>query len=162
NEPQSDKALIPLLQEMGASINVEGDRLIIRGGKTLKGIDIDANDFPDLIPALCVIATQAVGKTHIYNVAQARIKETDRIHSMSAGLSKMGAKIETTHDGMTLWHSTLHGSHVEGFGDHRTVMALCVAGLLASGKTVVSDAEVVNKTFPLFIEEMKLLGANFI
>lgn len=160
NEPQGDKALIPLLQEMGADITIEEDRLIICGGKMLKGIDIDANDFPDLIPALSVIATQATGKTHLTNVAQARIKETDRIHSMSEGLTKMGARIETTEEGMTIWKSTLRGTHVKGFGDHRTVMALCVAGLLATGETIVDDADAVNKTFPTFAEKMILIGAK--
>lgn len=160
NEPQGDKALIPLLQEMGADITIEEDRLIIHGGKTLKGMDIDANDFPDLVPALSVIATQATGKTRLTNVAQARIKETDRIHSMSEGLTRMGARVETTEDGMTIWQSKLCGAHVEGFGDHRTVMALCVAGLLATDKTIVDDADAVNKTFPTFVEKMSLIGAK--
>jgi 3-phosphoshikimate 1-carboxyvinyltransferase len=160
NEPQGDKILIQLLQEMGANITIEKDRLIIRGGKKLKGMDIDANDFPDLIPALSVIATQATGKTRLINVAQARIKETDRIHSMSVGLTRMGARVETTEDGMTIWQSTLNGAHVKGFEDHRTVMALCVAGLLATGETAVDDADAVNKTFPTFIEKMKLMGAK--
>jgi 3-phosphoshikimate 1-carboxyvinyltransferase len=160
NEPQSDKALIPILQQMGADLVIEDDQLTIHGGKPLTGIEIDANDFPDLIPALAIIASQAAGKTRIYNVAHARIKETDRIHSMAEGLTAMGAMVETFADGMTIWQSQLKGANIKGFGDHRTVMSLSIAGLLATGETVIDDAEAINKTFPGFVEVMRDLGAE--
>ena len=134
--------------------------LIIEGGHPLKGIKIDADDIPDLLPALAVIGTYASGKTELTNVRQARIKETDRIHSMSEGLSRMGAKVEVHEDGMTLYPSRLHGATVKGYNDHRTVMALAVAGLRAEGQTQIGDAEAVNKTFPNFVSLMQSLGAD--
>jgi len=124
------------------------------------GIKIDANDIPDLLPVLAVIGTAAFGKTEIVNVAHARIKETDRICSMANGLARMGAKIIEQPDGLTLYQSQLHGAQVKGFGDHRTMMALSVAGMIAHGETIIDDCESINKTFPSFVSMMKSIGAK--
>ncbi len=159
-DPQGDKQLIYILQKMGADITIESTRLIIHGGKPLTGLKIDANDMPDLLPALAVLGTQALGKTEIYNVKQARIKETDRIHSMTEGLTRMGAHIEEQADGMVVYQSKLKGAFVHGYDDHRTVMSLSIAGLLAEGETRIDDAEAIQKTFPTFVEIMRDLGAN--
>ncbi len=157
---QGDKRLIEILKKMGADIKISKTKIIITGGKQLTGISIDANDIPDLVPALAIVATKARGKTKIYNVAQARLKETDRIRSMSLGLRRMGARVEEHKDGLTVYESELHGASVRGFNDHRTVMAFTVAGMLAEGKTTISDAEAVNKTFPKFFRSIKSLGAK--
>lgn len=159
-DPQGDKRLVNILQAMGADIAVKSDRLIIRGGNNLTGIKIDANDIPDLLPTLAVVGTAAQGKTKIINVRQARIKETDRIHSMTEGLSRLGAHVEEYEEGMTIYQSQLIGNYVQGFDDHRTVMALALAGMLAEGETRIDNAEAINKTFPTFIEIMKSLGAK--
>lgn len=157
---QGDKRLISILQEMGADIEIENENIRIKGNKTLTGMRIDANDIPDLVPALAVIATQATGKTEIYNVMQARIKETDRIHSMAEGLRQMGARVEEHEDGMTVYQSSLQSAFVKGYGDHRTVMAFIVAGIVARGTTVISDGDAISKTYPKFVETMQALGAN--
>ncbi len=159
-DSQGDKRLVLLLQEMGADIVIEPTKLIIQGGKTLRGIKIDANDIPDLLPTLAVIGTQVEGKIEIYNVKQARIKETDRIHSMTEGLRSLGAHIDEFDDGMTVYKSRLQGGKVKGFGDHRTVMALSIAGLLSTHKTIIEDSEAIHKTFPDFVKIMQSLGAN--
>ncbi len=159
-DAQGDKRLVTILQEMGAEIMIERKKLRIKGNKALRGIRIDANDIPDLVPALAVIATQATGKTEIYNVAQARIKETDRIRSMTEGLRKMGARIEEHPDGMTIYQSSLQGASVDGYDDHRTVMALTVAGMIAQGTTTIANGKAVNKTYPKFVTTMQSLGAN--
>jgi len=159
-DSQGDKKLISILQDMGADIDIMADRILIRGGKKLTGIKIDANDIPDLVPTLAVIGTHATGKTEIYNVRQARIKETDRIHSMTSGLSRLGGKIDEHPDGMTVYQSKLSGNRVNGYDDHRTVMALSIAGLLADGSTTIKDSEAINKTFPSFVEIMQSLGAK--
>lgn len=160
NEPQGDKELINILKNMGADISIESNRLIIQGGKPLTGITIDAKETPDLLPTLAVIGTFASGETHIRNVAHARIKETDRIHSMTEGLSRLGAHVIEHADGITLCKSQLKGNSVQGYGDHRTVMALSLAGMLAEGTTLIDDLESINKTFPDFVQLMKSLGAK--
>lgn len=160
DDPQGDKKLIDILKSMGADIEIQENHLIIRGGKPLTGLRIDANDIPDLLPTLAVLGTYAQGKTEIINVAHARIKEADRIKSMSEGLRKLGAKIEEHEDGLTIYQSKLKGVLVDGFDDHRTVMALSIAGLLASGVTVVTTAEAINKTYPGYVQDMQKMAAQ--
>ncbi|MCX7114830.1 MAG: 3-phosphoshikimate 1-carboxyvinyltransferase [Gammaproteobacteria bacterium] len=158
--PQGDKRLVPILQDMGAAIDITASGLIIEGGRVLQGVSIDANDIPDLLPTLAVIGTYAQGKTHIRNVSQARLKETDRIHSMTEGLTRLGAGIEEYADGMTVYQSLLQGAKVQGYHDHRTVMALAIAGMCAIGVTLIENSEAINKTFPTFISLMQTLGAK--
>ncbi|MCD6038929.1 MAG: 3-phosphoshikimate 1-carboxyvinyltransferase [Gammaproteobacteria bacterium] len=159
-DAQGDKRLLSILQEMGADIIIKPEELFIYGGKKLSGIKINANDIPDLLPTLAVLGTYAAGKTEIYNVRQARIKETDRIHSMSEGLARLGAKIDKYEDGLTIHQSRLTGEKVKGYGDHRTVMALAIAGMVAEGVTIIEDGESINKTFPMFVQTMQSLGAK--
>ncbi len=159
-DPQGDKRLVEILQSMGAEITVNPHSLIIKGGTRLQGIDIDGNDIPDLLPTLAVIGAAASDKTTIRNVTQARIKETDRIHSMAQGLSRLGAIVEEYTDGIRVYQSPLKGNLVEGFHDHRTVMALTLAGLLAEGQTHITGAHAVAKTFPQFFSLMQSLGAD--
>ncbi|PIQ69087.1 MAG: hypothetical protein COV91_00565 [Candidatus Taylorbacteria bacterium CG11_big_fil_rev_8_21_14_0_20_46_11] len=158
--PQGDKELVTILQKMGADIRIEGDTLTITGGKELTGMTIDANAIPDIVPTLAVIGTQATGTTEIVNVANARLKETDRLRSMTEGLSEMGGDITEHTDGLTVRKSVLHGASVKGYNDHRTVMALSLAGMLADGETLIDTAEAINKTFPNYVEMMRSLGAK--
>jgi len=160
NDTQGDKQLIEIIQRMGGNIAFDGSDIMIHGSKFLNGVRIDASNIPDLLPTLAVLGTAASGKTEIINAKQARLKETDRIHSMTEGLTRMGARIEESNDGMTIYSSKLSGASVKGYQDHRTVMALSLAGLLAEGKTVIDDAASIHKTFPEFVTHMKSLGAN--
>lgn len=159
-DPQGDKRLVTILQDMGADITIEPNNLIIQGGKPLQGIKVDANDIPDLLPTLAVIGTQAMGKMEIINVRQARLKETDRIHSMTEGLKLLGAKVDEHEDGLTVYQSKLYGAKVKGYDDHRTVMALSIAGMFADNSTIIDDAEAINKTYPTYVETMRAIGAK--
>lgn len=159
SDAQGDKRLVSIVKEMGADVSVDGATLIIHGGRDLSGMKIDCNDIPDLVPALSVIATAAKGVTELVNVPQARLKETDRIHSMATELSKMGARITELEDGLRIEQSELTGTSIHGWDDHRTVMALAVAGLIARGETAVDTSESVSKTYPNFVRDMQALGA---
>ncbi len=160
DDPQGDKRLVSILRQMGADITVEGTDLVIKGGKPLKGTTIDCGDIPDMLPTLAVIGTQAEGKTTLFNVANARIKETDRIKSMASELEKMKAKVEEKESSLVIYESKLYRARVHGYSDHRTIMALAVAGLLADGETIIDTAEGINKTFPNFADMMRSIGAN--
>lgn len=160
SDKQGDKRLVEILLEMGADIFVKENSLEIRGGKALKGGKIDANDIPDLVPTLAVVGTVCEGGMEIFNVRHARIKETDRIFSMSDNLKKMGATILEKEDGLVIERSNLKGNLLKGFDDHRTVMALSIAGLIAEGKTKIDSAKSIKKTFPAFVDLMNSLGCN--
>ena len=155
SDVQGDKGVFTLLEKMGAQVTVEPDGVGIKGAP-LRGIEMDLDPMPDAICAMAVAGCFAEGETRIVNVPQARLKETDRIAVMAAELKKMGADIEELSDGLVVRKSTLHGAAVDGHHDHRVIMALAVAGLLAEGKTEIAGAEAVSVTFPDF---PKLIGA---
>jgi 3-phosphoshikimate 1-carboxyvinyltransferase len=138
---------------------VSGGGIVVRRAE-LQGCELDLNNTPDALPAISVLGCFAKGETTIRNVAHARIKETDRIRVMTEELSKMGARIREAEDGMFIEHSELSGANLDGHGDHRVVMALSLAGLIAEGRTTIETAEAIRATFPNYIEVMKSLGAN--
>ena len=159
DDTQGDKRVVNILKDMGANIDITKEGIKIKGGN-LRGMEIDMNDIPDALPAMSVVGCIAEGKTILRNVPQARIKETDRIAVMREELSKMGADIEELPDGLIIRKSKLRGAKVSSHGDHRAVMSLSVAGLIAEGRTEIESAEAVNITFPDFINLMKNSGAK--
>jgi 3-phosphoshikimate 1-carboxyvinyltransferase len=117
-------------------------------------------DTPDALPAMAVAGCFAQGKTTIRNVANARLKETDRISVMAKELGHLGAKVEELPDGLIVHESALKGGPVRSYGDHRVVMSLAVAGLAISGQTEVDRAEAVEVTVPNFVDLMQKIGAR--
>ena len=158
-DTQGDKAVVGMLGQMGAKIESGDDFVRVHGG-SLKGIDLDLNATPDALPAMAVAGCFASGTTRIHNVAQARIKETDRIAVMTRELRALGADIEEQPDGLIVRESALNGGTVHGHDDHRIVMAMVVAGLRAKGPIVVDSAEAMRVTFPSFAALMQSLGAS--
>ena len=158
-DTQADKAVMDYLKKMGADIRM-GKEGIVVNKSVLSGCELDLNNTPDALPAISVLGCYAGGKTVIKNVAHARIKETDRIRVMAEVLNRMGAHVEEKEDGMVIAHSELHGAHVHGYHDHRVVMALSLAGMIASGRTVIDTAEAVGVTFPDYTDIMKKIGAK--
>ncbi len=159
SDPQGDKGVFDVLKAMGAEVIIEGTTATVSAQK-LVGTTIDLNSMPDALPALSVLATQAEGETHIVNVAQARIKETDRIAVMCKELTKMGADIEEREDGLVIRKSSLVGAKVEGHDDHRIVMALTLAGFVAQGITTIDTAEAASVTYPTFKEDFTAIGGT--
>ena len=153
-DSQGDKAVVHILKEMGCHIEIGIDFIKIKG-RPLKGCELDLNDTPDALPALAVTACFADGETKIFNVPQARLKETDRIAVMKMELEKMGADIEELPDGLLIKGSssgTLTGTNVSGHKDHRIIMSLAVAALASQGETTIDDTSAVSITFPNFFE----------
>jgi 3-phosphoshikimate 1-carboxyvinyltransferase len=158
-DTQGDKLVFSLLEHMGLKIEYRESSVIVKAGQ-LKGMEIDMNSIPDALPIMAVIGCYATGETHLRNVAHARFKECDRIRAITTELKKMGANIEELPDGVRVRQSRLRGCRVHGYDDHRLVMALAVAGLGASGNTVVDTAEAVGVTYPSFVKDMQQLAAN--
>jgi len=161
-DPYGDKQVISVLQDMGADITIDGNSLTARTSK-LHGIEIDMNNLPDQVPTIAVAACFAKGKTVIKNAITARWKECDRIAAVCKELSKMGANVIETEDGLIIdqdgtWK--LKAAHLDGYYDHRMVLALAIAGMQVEGETLISDAEMVEKSFENFIPDMIKVGAN--
>ncbi len=160
-DAQGDKELISLFQNMGARIEWEAcnKTLHIKKGGRLKGTKVDINHFIDALPILAVVACFAEGETHIYNGAIARQKECNRIHCIATQLQKMGAEISEKEDGLWIKNSSLKGTEVHSFHDHRMAMSLAVAALGSEGETRISSVDCISKTFPTFLHDFNLLGA---
>jgi len=158
-DTQGDRAVVEYLQAFGADVVIEPDSVRVSAGG-LRGCAIDLNATPDALPMMAALACFAEGTTHLLNVPQARIKETDRIAVMRAELSKMGARIEELPDGLVVHESALHGAEVDGHGDHRVVMALAVAATAAQGDTRIRGYEAVTVTFPEFAATLQGIGGD--
>lgn len=165
DDKQGDSKIVEFLQNMGADIKVDipNNRLKVKGGNELRGISIDCSNNPDTVPILSVVGCIAKGVTTLENVAGVRAKETDRIFVMEEALTKMGAKIETEHNKMTIYGGKpLKGGLLDSYNDHRIAMALSIAGLFAEGETIVKNPECVSVSFPNFYEKMNHIGAGFV
>ena len=117
-----------------------------------------AAEMIDELPVLAVAATQISGTTVISGAAELRVKESDRLATMEAGLSAMGADIEARDDGWVITGPRrLDGARVDSGGDHRVAMALAVAALVADGKTEIEGAECVEISYPGFFDHLEYL-----
>lgn len=162
-DPYGDKQVIYILQKMGADLKIEKDCLTAKSSQ-LHGIEVDMNALPDQVPTIAVAACFAKGKTVIKNALTARWKECDRISAVANELKKMGAKITEKEDGLIIHQDgswKLKGAEVNGYYDHRMVMAFSVAGLGCDGETIISDAQMLKKSFDSYIPEMIKAGANY-
>jgi 3-phosphoshikimate 1-carboxyvinyltransferase len=159
---QGDREIVDILQEMGASVKVGDDSVEVEG-EQLVGVDIDAKDIPDLVPVCAVLGCYAEGRSLIYNAERLRYKESDRLESISSELKKMGADIKVNEDGLTInGGGRLHGATVDPHNDHRIAMACAVAALGARGKTKIQNVECINKSYPQFFSDLRVLGANVV
>ena len=158
-DSQGDKAVVTMLESMGVRIKTGPDYVRVCGG-CLTGAELDLNATPDALPALAVAGCLATGETRLVNVPQARQKETDRISVMCTELKKLGADIEELPDGLVIRESALSGGNVNGYDDHRVVMAMAVAGLRSRNPVSVDAAEAMAITFPTFVDLMNALGAR--
>ncbi len=148
---QGDKRILEVLSEMGCSVEWNGMSVTVTGPGALKGGEYDINDIPDALPILSVVACFSKERTIFRNVAQARIKETDRISVMKTELERMGADITEMPDGLVInGKGGLNGGSVSGHGDHRIIMALSVAGTRSVNETEIDDTRAVAVTFPTF------------
>jgi len=158
-DSQGDKAVVGVLREMGAKIDVGPDGVVARSG-ALAGRTIDCNDFVDQFPLLAVVGACAEGQTVLTNAEVCRHKECDRIAETAKALKVMGASVEERPDGLVVRRSRLRGANLDAKSDHRMAMTFTVAGLVADGLTRVAGVECVKKTFPDFVHQMQGIGAD--
>lgn len=157
---QGDKAAAELFARFGAQLRWEADGLRVSGGQ-LQGIEADASQVPDLVPALAATAALAQGVTRITGAARLRLKESDRLAAMAQGLHRLGCRVEELPDGLVI-HGTklLQSGCVNGCNDHRIVMAFAMAALRSGGPVEISDAQSVGKSYPHFFDDFIQLGGN--
>ena len=169
--------LIETLLEMGASIAIENERtsggerigdLVVRSSQ-LKGVDVPPDRAPAMIdeyPILAVAASFAEGRTIMRGLEELRVKESDRLAAIAAGLKANGLTTAETHDTLTVegrgQDGVPGGARVATHLDHRIAMSFLVMGFAAKDAVTVDDTAMIATSFPEFETLMRDLGADFV
>lgn len=149
---QGDVAFVDVLARMGCRIFEDENALGVEGPPVgqLAGVDVDLNAMPDTAQTLAVAALFARGPTRIRNVANLRIKETDRLAALQNELQRLGARVELTSDGLSVDPpAQITPARIATYDDHRMAMSFALAGLRCEG-VIIADADCVSKSFPDF------------
>ncbi|MBM6405236.1 3-phosphoshikimate 1-carboxyvinyltransferase [Phycicoccus sp. CSK15P-2] len=138
-----------VLDMMGAEVLLDRSGLTVTGGGSILGVDVDLHDSSELTPVVAALCALADGPSIIRGVAHVRGHETDRLAALHTELTRLGAGVEETDDGLRITPEPLRGRTFRTYADHRMVMAAAVLGLVVPG-VVVEDVGTVAKTMPEF------------
>jgi 3-phosphoshikimate 1-carboxyvinyltransferase len=147
---QGDAGFLDILATMGCKVDVTADEIAVTGADTLRGGTFDCNGTPDIVPTLAAIAPLASSPVEIVNVANLRVKESDRLATVAGELRRLGATVEERADALLIqpgWSDA--PATVETHNDHRIAMAFAIAGL-ARGNVTIAKEQVVTKSYPRF------------
>jgi 3-phosphoshikimate 1-carboxyvinyltransferase len=152
---QADLALLPVLEQMGAAVSRRETEVELTGRPgSLAAVTVDMNEAPDAAVALAVCGLFADGPVRIDNIGNLRLKESDRIEDLATELRKLGGRVETTADSLTVAAATLGSAVIDPHDDHRLAMSFAVAGLRIPGVSI-EDPGCVAKTWPGFFPALQ-------
>ncbi|HEX7418835.1 MAG TPA: 3-phosphoshikimate 1-carboxyvinyltransferase [Thermoanaerobaculia bacterium] len=146
---QGDAAFLDILAAMGCTIT-PGDEIVVTGPEKLRGGTFDCNATPDIVPTLAAIAPLASSPVESLNVANLRVKESDRLATVSSELRRLGVTVEERPDALLIqpgWSA--EPVTIETHNDHRIAMSFAISGL-ARGNVTIADERVVSKSYPRF------------
>ena len=160
--------ILKVCEDMGGDITLLTERCeagekiadILVRTSSLHGITIEGDIIPTLIdeiPIIAVMAAVADGTTVIKDAAELKVKETDRIETVTDNLKAMGCNVTPTEDGMIITGGTLHGASIHTLLDHRIAMAFSIAALVADGTTKILDSKCVDVSYPTFYDTFEQL-----
>jgi 3-phosphoshikimate 1-carboxyvinyltransferase len=152
---QGDLQFVGVLEKMGCRAVKSADKITVFGNP-LRGISINMNSMPDVVQTLAVVALFAEGPTTITDIANLRIKETDRISALACELTRLGARVEAGDDYLVVHPGTYRPAEVETYHDHRMAMSFAVAGLRIPG-IKIKNPDCVRKSFPDFFDRFNKL-----
>jgi len=163
--------VIDILNAMGADIKIDNVRLYgeepvadltVRSAE-LSGIDVDPDSVSpaiDEFPVLFIAAACAKGKTSFTGIGELRVKESDRIATMAAGLRALSVPVDESDDGAIVHGSKIYGGQVDSHGDHRIAMAFAIAATVAEWDVTITDTRNVDTSFPGFVECLRSMGVK--
>jgi 3-phosphoshikimate 1-carboxyvinyltransferase len=146
---QGDAAFLDILAKMGCTVTA-GEEIVVTGPAKLAGGTFDCNATPDIVPTLAAIAPLASSPVEILNVANLRVKESDRLATVTSELRRLGVSVEERPDALVIqpgW--TDEPATIETHNDHRIAMSFAISGL-ARGNVTIGDERVVTKSYPRF------------
>lgn len=157
---QDDRRILDILKQMGADIHFINSTAAAKRSP-LTNLTLDASGIPDLVPILAVVMAVAKGTSVIKNIGRLRLKESDRIHATAENLNAVGACVTELEDSLIIeGKPKLSGGTVNGFNDHRIVMAMAVAGAACEEGIVIQGAQAVDKSYPGFFSDFTKLGGK--
>jgi 3-phosphoshikimate 1-carboxyvinyltransferase len=157
--PQSDKKILGVLEDCGASVRLSPDSVTVQK-RELRPFDFDVTDSPDLMPPLAVLACSCQGTSRIRGVDRLRYKESDRSSALEQELSGMGIALKIANGNMEIRGGDVRGGITQSHGDHRIAMALSVLAIAAKSSITVEGTECVNKSYPAFFEDLASVGGK--
>jgi 3-phosphoshikimate 1-carboxyvinyltransferase len=155
---QGDSKMLDILNDMGAAVIHDKDSITVSRAQ-MKAVDVDLTDCIDLLPTVAAMAATASGTSRLWGIRRGRIKESDRVAAVAAGLGAMGIEVQQGEDLLSITGSTPKGAVIDSRNDHRIAMAFSLLGCIA-GDTVITEAECVSKTFPEYWNAVKSIGVK--
>jgi len=159
DSPQGDKAILDALIQFGANVQATVESVTVSPGK-LAGCTIDVGETPDLLPILAVLGACASGETRLINAARLRLKESDRLSSVSAMLRALGGRVDELPDALVITGGRLIGGTVDSAHDHRIAMSAAIASVCCTQTVNILGADAVNKSYPTFFGDFNKLGGH--
>jgi 3-phosphoshikimate 1-carboxyvinyltransferase len=154
---QADVGVLGVLTAMGCRVSHDGSTIRLTGpAEGLRGVDVDMGGMPDATLAVAVAAAFAAGPTRLTNIANLRIKETDRLAALETELRKLGARAVAGQDWLRVEPASLYGAEIATYDDHRMAMAFSLAGLVVPGVVILNPA-CVTKTWPSYFRDLNRL-----
>ncbi|MBN2074481.1 MAG: 3-phosphoshikimate 1-carboxyvinyltransferase [Dehalococcoidales bacterium] len=155
---QGDKVMLDILEDMGVSVEISNDGITVKKS-ALKAIQADLTDCIDLLPTTAVLAAMAEGTSKFTGIARARIKESNRVSAVKAGLEKAGIKVIEGKDKLIITGGETVSAVIDSNNDHRIAMAFSLLGLKEEN-IEIENAECVSKTYPEFWDILKHIGGK--
>jgi 3-phosphoshikimate 1-carboxyvinyltransferase len=159
NSKQADKAILEVLKQVGANLEITADSITVRKN-VLNSFEYDATNSPDLIPVLVALAVNCEGESIIRGIDRLVNKESNRLATIYSEFKKLNCDIHIDKDSFIIKNSDINGGVVKSHHDHRIAMSLAIAALNANSAITIEDAECVSKSYPNFFEDLKLIGVN--
>lgn len=154
---QGDRAILAALALFGARVTrSRASATVTKDG--LRACSIDVSDTPDLVPPLCAVAAFCEGTTRLRGAGRLRLKESDRLQSVSAAINALGGSAAIEGDDLAIRGGTLSGGTVDAANDHRIAMMASICATAATGPVTVRGAGCVAKSYPRFFEDLASLG----
>ena len=159
---QGDRAVVPLLQSMGADIRWQAGRLMVHHAH-LKAVSADLRDTPDLGPVMMLLAGAVTGTSTFTGLKRLRLKESDRLGTLQTLLTQTGVHNVLENDTLTIDGQGIlkGGQRFPTYDDHRIAMALCVLAQRFDEPFIIENIEVIRKSYPKFLDDYAALGGRF-
>ncbi len=157
---QSDKSILDVLEQAGASIDLQADGAYVVEKRPLRSFTFDATDCPDLFPPLAALAANCDGESRIAGTARLHSKESDRAATLVELFTSLGVEIRVDDNVMYIHGGRIKSADVHAHGDHRIAMAAAIAALSADGPVHINGAEAVNKSYPGFFDDLEKIAAG--